>query len=147
MELGGKALDPVLDFLIVEHNLMWLVHGEERQIFFGSEAGKEVMQDKPRSHTFRHPPPYLGIVSSRYSFCAICAEPEEKKEQSISLGQGTDYKTSTGKNIFINSMEMLYAFVRNRAWTSFHPPPLFTNECRKIIRRIWYQVHQKTGVW
>jgi len=100
---------------------MWSGHGVEKQIFFLLEDGKEVMQDKPRSHVFRHPPPYLGIVSSRYSLCAIYAEPEQKK---VKLIGGTSYKTLTQTNIFINSMEMFYSYVRNRAWTAFHPPPI-----------------------
>ena len=55
MECDGKAIDLGLDFLLWKHNLVWSGHGEGRRIFFGSEAGKGVMQDKPRSHIFRHP--------------------------------------------------------------------------------------------
>ena len=60
---------------------------------------------------------------------------DEKEEKSNSLGQGTDYKPSTGKNSFSNSLEIFYSFVRRQAWTKFHPPPSErTNETAKTYR-------------
>lgn len=78
MVSSGKAIDLGLDFLLGKHNLMWSGHGAAKLIFYLLEDGKEVMQDKARSHVFRHPPPN-----------------KIKKEQS-NIGQRTDFKNSVG---------------------------------------------------
>jgi len=93
---------------------MWSGHGAVKLIFFLPEDGKGAMQDKPRSHVFRHPPPYLGITCSRFGASVINAQ---QIEHAV-IGGTTDEKTQP-----VNVMEVFYSLIRKQAWTAFHPPP------------------------
>ena len=105
------------------------------------------MQDKSRSHVFRHPPPHLGITSFRYGASIVNAH---KIEHSVTGGT-TGQKTQP-----VNVMELFYSLIRKQAWTAFHPPPKLIYECRKnrkthpFNRRgspgSWGEAFTKTGV-
>ena len=68
-----------------------------------------------RAFTNMHPPPYLGITSSRYGASILSAD---ISGHSVTGGT-TDEKTQP-----VNVMELFYGLIRKQAWTDFHPPPL-----------------------
>ena len=68
-----------------------------------------------RSYTPFHPPPYLGITSSRYGASILSSD---ISGYSVTGGT-TDEKTQP-----VNVMELIWASVRKHAWVMFHPPPL-----------------------
>ena len=77
------------------------------------------MQDKPRSHVFRHPPPYLGITSCRYGASLLSADISGYAV----TGGTTDTKNST-RNQAVSLITQIKGFIWPLVQISDLPPPL-----------------------